>query len=113
MTAASPCQGCANGYVARGQGEGLLLSSGFAASEDRAVYRFAARGDSIAVRDTLRGYAVDSVKLTMTLLVRDTLVDGLKVYLYRLPSSVDSTDDVRWRRVAVCRQQLHRQYRRA
>ena len=81
----------ANGYVARGQGEGLLLSSGFAASEDRAVYRFAARGDSIAVRDTLRGYAVDSVKLTMTLLVRDTLVDGLKVYLYRLPSSVDST----------------------
>jgi hypothetical protein len=81
----------ANGYVARGQGVGLLLSSGFAASEDRAVYRFAARGDSIAVRDTLRGYAVDSVLVTLTLLVRDTLVDGLKVYLYRLPSGVDST----------------------
>ena len=45
----------ANGYVDRGQGVGLLLSSGFAASEDRAVYRFAARGDSIVVRDTLRG----------------------------------------------------------
>jgi hypothetical protein len=81
----------ANGYVARGQGTALLVSSGFAASEDRAVYRFAARGDSIAVRDTLRGYAVDSVLVTLTLLARDTLVDGLTVYLYRLPSGVDST----------------------
>jgi len=81
----------ANGYVARGQGTALLVSSGFAASEDRAVYRFAARGDSIAVRDTLRGYAVDSVLVTLTLLARDTLVDGLKIYLYRLPSAVDST----------------------
>jgi hypothetical protein len=81
----------ANGYVARGQGSALLVSSGFAASEDRAVYRFAARGDSIGVRDTLRGYTVDSVLVTLTLLARDTLVDGLKVYLYRLPSTVDST----------------------
>src|SRR6185437_7418738 len=45
----------------------------------------------IVVRDTLRGYAVDSVAVTLTLLARDTLVDGLKVYLYRLPSTVDST----------------------
>jgi hypothetical protein len=81
----------ANGYIARGQGAALLVSSGFAASEDRAVYRFAARGDSIAVRDTLRAYAVDSAQLALTLVARDTLVDGLKVYLYRLPSTVDST----------------------
>jgi hypothetical protein len=81
----------ANGYIARGQGAALLVSSGFAVSEDRAVYRFAARGDSIAVRDTLRGYAVDSVLLNLALVARDTLVDGLKVYLYRLPSAVDST----------------------
>jgi hypothetical protein len=81
----------ANGYVARGQGAALLVSSGFAASEDRAVYRFAPRGGSIAVRDTLRGVAVDSVLLTLTLVARDTLVDGLKVYLYRLPGAVDST----------------------
>jgi hypothetical protein len=81
----------ANGYIARGQGPALLVSSGFAASEDRAVYRFAVRGDSIAVRDTLRAYAVDSAQLALTLVARDTLVDGLKVYLYRLPSTVDST----------------------
>lgn len=81
----------ANGYVARGQGSALLVSSGFAASEDRAVYRFNARGDSIVVRDTLRAYVVDSVLVNLTLVARDTLVDGLTVYLYRLPSTVDST----------------------
>jgi hypothetical protein len=84
----------ANGYVGRGEGTALLVSSGFAASEDRAVYRFAARGDSLIVRDTLRRYAVDSVLLNLTLGARDTLVDGLKVYLYRLdslPSAVQST----------------------
>jgi hypothetical protein len=81
----------ANGYVARGQGAALLVSNGFEGSEDRAVYRFAVRGDSIAVRDTLRAYAVDSALLSLTLVARDTLVDGLKVYLYRLPSAVDST----------------------
>ena len=81
----------ANGYVARGQGAALLVSSGFAASEDRAVYRFAVRSDSVVVRDTLHPYAVDSVLVALTLLARDTVVDGLKVYLYRIASSVDST----------------------
>jgi len=79
------------GYVARGQGTALLASSGFAASEDRAIYRFAPRGDSIAVRDTLHPYTVDSVAFSMNIVARDTLVNGLKVYLYRLPPTVDST----------------------
>ena len=56
----------ANGYVARGQGAALLVSSGFAASEDRAVYRFAVRNNGIVVRDTLRTYAVDSALLSLT-----------------------------------------------
>ena len=41
------------GYVDRGKGAALLVSNGFAASEDRAVYRFAVRSDSIPLRDTL------------------------------------------------------------
>ena len=60
-----------NGYISRGQGSAELVSSGFAASEDRAVYRFVARGDSIAVRDTLRAYAVDSAQVSLTLVARD------------------------------------------
>lgn len=79
------------GYVDRGRGTALLVSNGFAASEDRALYRFAPRGDSIGVRDTLRAYAVDSVRFSLSLLARDTLVNGLTIYLYRLPSTVDSS----------------------
>jgi hypothetical protein len=83
----------ASGYVDRGKGTALLVSNGFAASEDRAVYRFAPRGGTVALRDTLRTYAVDSVLVSLALVARDTLVNGLKVYLYRLPEpeTVDST----------------------
>jgi hypothetical protein len=79
------------GYVSRGGGTALLVSSGFAASEDRAVYRFAPRSDQIAVRDTFRTYTVDSAAITMTIVARDTLVGGLKLFVYRIPSGVDST----------------------
>lgn len=79
------------GYVNQGNGTALLVSNGFSVSEDRAVYRFVPRGDSVTVRDTLRSYTVDSVMFTVTVVARDTLVNGLKIYLFRLPSSVDST----------------------
>jgi hypothetical protein len=81
------------GYVDRGKGAALLVSNGFVASEDRTVYRFAARGDSLALRDTLRAYTVDSAAIVLNLVARDTLVNNLKVILYRLPSpeTIDST----------------------
>jgi hypothetical protein len=83
----------ASGYVDRGKGSALLVSNGLAASEDRAVYRFAPRGGTVKLRDTLRNYVVDSVLLNVPLVARDTLVNGLKLYLYRLPQpeKVDST----------------------
>jgi len=79
------------GYVNRGRGLALLQSSGFPGSEDRAIYRFAPRSDQIAVRDTFRTFTVDSAQITLTLVARDTLVGGLKLFLYRIPSGVDST----------------------
>jgi hypothetical protein len=79
----------ASGYVARGGGTALLVSNGLPASEDRAVYRFQAREDSIEVRDTMRAYTVDSVLISLNLVARDTLVDGLKLFLYRISPSVD------------------------
>ncbi|HEX3273793.1 MAG TPA: hypothetical protein VHR43_02970 [Gemmatimonadales bacterium] len=79
------------GYIGRGRGVALLLSSGYAASEDRAIYRFFPRSDQVRVLDTLRSYTVDSATISVTLLARDTLVQGLRLYLYRLPSAVDST----------------------
>ncbi len=80
------------GYVARNSALALLVSNGLAASEDRAVIRFAARQDSIEIRDTLRAYTVDSVALSLNLLARDTLVNGLKLYLYRIDPAVDIDD---------------------
>jgi hypothetical protein len=80
------------GYVARSAAGALLVSNGLPASEDRAVYRFNARPDSIEVRDTLRAYTVDSALLALNLVARDTLVNGLKLYLYRIDSAVDIDD---------------------
>jgi hypothetical protein len=80
------------GYVARTSAGALLVSNGLPASEDRAVIRFNARQDSIDVRDTLRSYVVDSALLSLNLVARDTLVNGLKVYLYRIDPAVDVDD---------------------
>ena len=80
------------GYIARNAAGALLVSNGLPASEDRAVYRFNARPDSIEVRDTLRPYTVDSALLGMNLVARDTAVNGLKLYLYRIDPAVDIDD---------------------
>jgi hypothetical protein len=80
------------GYIARTSAGALLVSNGLPASEDRAAIRFAARADSIEVRDTFRAYTVDSALLSLNLVARDTLVNGLKVYLYRIDPGVDADD---------------------
>ncbi len=77
------------GYVDAGAGGALLTSNGLPASEDRAIYRFAPRTDSITVRDTARAYTVDSVQLAVNIVARDTLVTGLRIFLYRLPPDID------------------------
>jgi hypothetical protein len=78
-----------SGYVNRGSGSALLTSNGLPASEDRAIYRFVARQDSVLVRDTARAYTVDSVVLAMNLVARDTLVNNLRILLFRLPADID------------------------
>ena len=79
------------GYVNRGEGVALLVSNGFAVSENRAAYRFSPRPDSIEVRDTNRTYTVDSVALNLTVLARDTLVNGLKLVLYRISDTLNAS----------------------
>jgi hypothetical protein len=78
------------GYVQGGSGLSLLVSNGLEASESRAVIRFGPRPDSVEVADTNRGYLVDSVLISINLVARDTLVDGLKVFLYRIDNTVSS-----------------------
>ncbi|HEU4523675.1 MAG TPA: hypothetical protein VFR62_01560 [Gemmatimonadales bacterium] len=80
------------GYVPRHRAGSMLVSNGLPAGEARTVYRFGPRIDSIEVRDTLRAYVVDSAQVTLNLIRRDTLLDGLKLYVYRIdPATADST----------------------
>ena len=77
-----------SGYVEGGSGLALLVSNGLEASERRAVYRFAPRPDSVEALDTNRTYVVDSILISINLIARDTLLDGVKLFLYRIDNAV-------------------------
>ena len=79
------------GYVQPNAAAALLVSNGLQGQEQRAIMRFPPRSDSIAVRDTLRGYVIDSVAFAFTLLARDTTQSGLQLDVYRIPPNIDST----------------------
>lgn len=79
------------GYLRAGQGSSLRVSYQFPVSEDRAFFRFGARPDSFLVGGKGQTYTVDSVALEFSLLFRDSTVHGLKLYLYRLPATVDTS----------------------
>jgi hypothetical protein len=79
------------GYVLPGQGTTIRVSNGLPASEDRGIIRFNNRPDSLLLRDTLRTYTVDSASIEFTITRRDTTVTGLKMYLYRLPATIDTS----------------------
>jgi hypothetical protein len=78
------------GYLRAGQGSSLRVSYQLPVSEDRALFRFGPRPDSFIINGAGRTYTVDSVGLELSLLFRDSMVPGLKLYLYRLPAAVDS-----------------------
>jgi hypothetical protein len=79
------------GYNAPSTAFALLLSNGFDVSDNRVAYRMSPRPDSIEVDDTGRTYVVDSVALALTVVARDTLVNGLKLVLYRISDTVNAT----------------------
>ncbi len=82
------------GFQGRSDPVALLLSDGGPYGQSRAVIRFARRGDSVLVRDTLRTFTVDSVALGVVLQRRDSTVGGVVLELYRLPRSIDSLSSV-------------------
>ena len=79
------------GYIPRDRAGTMLVSNGLPAADARAVYRFTARPDSAPVGDSTRPYVVDSALIAINLIRRDTLLDGLKLYLFRIdPATADS-----------------------
>jgi hypothetical protein len=79
-----------SGYVQPQQARSLLVSNGLQGFEERALVRFLTRADSVSVRDTLRGYTIDSVALSFTVAARDTNVNGLELWVYRVAPGFDS-----------------------
>ena len=80
------------GYVAPGTNTAIFVTTdGFAVMNARGMYEFVRRPDSVLVADTLRPYTIDSVAFLIGLVGRDTAVKNLKVSLYRLPESVDTS----------------------
>jgi hypothetical protein len=79
------------GFVPSFSAAALLASNGLQGFEERALMRFPRRSDSVSVRDTLRGYTIDSVAFGFTIIARDTTLTGLGLQLYRLPPLIDST----------------------
>jgi hypothetical protein len=79
------------GYVQKTSANGLLISNGLEGYETRAIMRFSRRSDTVTVRDTARSYTIDSVAFGFNLLARDTTLPALRILLYRLPASIDTT----------------------
>jgi hypothetical protein len=80
-----------SGYVSGSSLISLLVSTGGAYGDSRAVVRFNSRGDSVLVRDTLRTFTVDSMAIGFFLQRSDSTVTGDAVEIYRLPIDIDST----------------------
>lgn len=79
------------GYVPPYSAAALLVSNGFDGFETRSLMRFSPRSDTVVVRDTARTYVIDSVALGLNLVARDTTLPDLRILLYRLPRSIDTT----------------------
>jgi hypothetical protein len=79
------------GYVQPYSASTLLISNGLDGFERRALMRFSRRPDNVTVRDTARSYTIDSVAFGFNLIARDTTLPGLRLLLYRMPASIDTT----------------------
>ena len=79
------------GYLAAGLGPSLRISNGLPVSEDRALTLFLPRPDSITVSGEPRVITrLDSAIIGLTLQKRDTMVTGLKLFVYRLNTALDT-----------------------
>lgn len=81
------------GYTERSSGSVMLVASGVPTSADTSygVVVFGPRQDSIQFRDTLRAYTIDSVRFSLLLVSHDTAVRHSRLQLFRLPSTLDTT----------------------
>jgi hypothetical protein len=81
------------GYAERGAAQVLLVSRGVPAAADShiAVVVFAPRPSEVQFAGAARTYVVDSIRLGVGLIARDTAVKNLRFEIYRLAPTLDTT----------------------
>jgi hypothetical protein len=80
------------GFLPKAARQGLLVSNGLPAGEARAFVVFPAiRSDSFSLDGVFRKFTVDSADFTFTLQARDSTAKNLKIYLHKIPITVDSS----------------------
>jgi hypothetical protein len=81
------------GYAERGAGAALLVSAGVptAADTNIPVVVFTPRAATTTLRDTTWEYTIDSIRLGVGMIARDTAMRNVRFELYRLPATLDTT----------------------
>ncbi|MEZ4412654.1 MAG: hypothetical protein R2910_06705 [Gemmatimonadales bacterium] len=79
-----------SGYVAAGDGTGLLVSTADSADQILTAMRFGLLPDSVSILDTLYTFTIDSVAISLGVLARDSSATGLALQVYRAPATLDS-----------------------
>jgi len=81
------------GYAERGAGAALLVSGGVptAADTNIPVVVFTPRAATTTLRDTTWEYTIDSIRLGVGMIARDTAMRNVRFELYRLPATLDTT----------------------
>ena len=81
------------GYAERGAGAALLVSAGVptAADTNFPVVVFTPRAATTTLRDTTWEYTIDSIRLGVGMIARDTAMRNVRFELYRLPATLDTT----------------------
>jgi hypothetical protein len=80
------------GYLSQAAHQGVLVSNGLPAAEARAFVVFPAiRTDSFPLDGALQKFTPDTAAFTFTLQARDSTATNLKIYLHRIPLTVDTT----------------------
>ncbi|HUG28494.1 MAG TPA: hypothetical protein VMK53_09370 [Gemmatimonadales bacterium] len=80
-----------SGYVGFHDAAALLLAQGSTAGESHAIVTFAGLPETYSFAGQEVAYEVDSIRVSIGLISRDTLVKAPRLLLYRFPVDIDST----------------------
>jgi hypothetical protein len=80
-----------SGYVGFHDAAGLLLAQGSTAGESHAIVTFEGLPETYLFAGQEVTYEIDSVRVSIGLIARDTLVKEPRLLLYRFPVDLDST----------------------